>query len=153
MTGEVSMTDVLTIIGVVIGSGLIQFLITRHDNRKGMEKQIGELKQQQDETKKELLGKIDSIEEKFDKRMEETDKKSAKREAEECRTNILRFSDDLKNEIYHSEEYFIQILDDIDTYNKYCERDKDFKNGRTVTATKHIKAVYENTFFDKVAND
>ena len=140
------MTDVLTIIGVVIGSGLIQFLITRHDNRKGMEKQIGELKQQQDENKKELLGKINSIEEKFDK-------KSAKREAEECRTNILRFSDDLKNEIYHSEEYFIQILDDIDTYNRYCETDKDFKNGRTVTATKHIRAVYENTFFDKVAND
>ena len=140
------MTDVLTIIGAIIGSGLLQFLITRHDNRKGIEKQFNKLKDKQEKDHKEVLETIALVKEEFER-------KSAKREAEECRTNILRFSDDLKNDIYHSEEYFIQILDDIDTYNRYCEKDKDFKNGRTVEATKHIRAVYENTFFDRVAND
>jgi hypothetical protein len=60
-----------------------------------------------------------------------------------ARTHILRFSDELKNGIHHSAEYFRQQLDDCDTYERYCEAHPDFKNSYTMTANKHIKETFE----------
>ena len=60
-----------------------------------------------------------------------------------ARTHILRFSDELRNGVEHSAEYFRQQLDDCDTYDKYCEAHPDFKNSYTMIASKHIKETYE----------
>ncbi len=60
-----------------------------------------------------------------------------------ARTHILRFSDELKNNIIHSEEYFRQQLDDCDTYEKYCETHPEFINSYTQMANKHIKETYQ----------
>ena len=96
----------------------VQFLITlgfsRHDKSKEIEK------------------KIDALTEKVDEN-----------QAILARTHILRFSDELKNGIEHSAEYFRQQLDDCDTYERYCERHPDFKNSYTMVANKHIKETFE----------
>jgi len=60
-----------------------------------------------------------------------------------ARTHILRFSDEIRNGVEHSQEYFRQQLDDCDTYNKYCEKHPEFKNSYTAIADKHIKDTYE----------
>ena len=60
-----------------------------------------------------------------------------------ARTHILRFSDELKNGIEHSNEYFRQQLDDCDTYNRYCQAHPEFKNSYTEIADRHIKETYE----------
>ena len=60
-----------------------------------------------------------------------------------ARTHILRFSDEIKNGIEHSKEYFRQQLDDCDTYEKFCESHPDFKNSYTLIANQHIKETYE----------
>jgi hypothetical protein len=60
-----------------------------------------------------------------------------------ARTHILRFSDELKNGIEHSQEYFRQQLDDCDTYDMYCELHPEFKNSYTMIANKHIKETYD----------
>ena len=60
-----------------------------------------------------------------------------------ARTHILRFDDELLNGIEHSREYFRQQLDDIDTYDDFCERHPDFKNSYTVMASEHIKSTYK----------
>lgn len=60
-----------------------------------------------------------------------------------ARTHILRFSDELKNGIDHSNEYFRQQLDDCDTYNRYCQAHPEFKNSYTEIADRHIKETYE----------
>ncbi len=73
------------------------------------------------------------------------------KDAEDARNHILRFGDEIKNHIRHSEEYFNQILDDITKYEHYCQTHPDFQNARTV-ATKNIilevyqKCVRENDF-------
>lgn len=111
------------IIVAVICSGaffsFVQFLIQRWD------------------TKKSVVRKIDSLTDSFEKY-----------KAELSRTHILRFDDDLHNQVYHSEEYFKQTIADIDTYERYCDKHKDFTNGLTVMASEHIKSEYKRLYLD-----
>lgn len=52
-----SQETILAIIGAVMGSGLIQFLITRHDNNKAnpIEKKIDKILEEQKKTEKDNL--------------------------------------------------------------------------------------------------
>ena len=140
-----SMGDILKIVLTVIGStafiSFIQFLITRYDNKKGMEKEIGKLGE-----------KIDLIDEKFDNRVNEIDGKLEEHRATLARTHILRFADEqrqyVKQGITHSEEYFKQQILDIDLYNSYCEKHPEFSNGLTVMASDYIRSEYKRVYLD-----
>ena len=110
------------IILTVLASGtvfsFIQFMITfgfsRRDKSKDIEKKLDALADRIDENQAIL-----------------------------ARTHILRFSDEIKNGIEHSAEYFRQQLDDCDTYERYCEAHPEFKNSYTMIANKHIKETFE----------
>jgi TRAP-type uncharacterized transport system substrate-binding protein len=60
-----------------------------------------------------------------------------------ARTHILRFNDELINNIEHTQEYFIQQLQDIDTYEEYCESHPGFKNTYAVMAIENIQGTYK----------
>lgn len=79
----------------------------------------------------------------IEKKLVAVDDKIDKNQAILARTHILRFSDELRNGVEHSAEYFRQQLDDCDTYDKYCETHPDFKNSYTMIANKNIKDTYE----------
>lgn len=59
-----------------------------------------------------------------------------------ARTHILRFNDELMNGTQHSQEYFRQQLQDIDTYERYCDKHEDFQNSYAVMAIENIKSTY-----------
>jgi len=61
-----------------------------------------------------------------------------------ARTHILRFSDEIKNGVIHSNEYWRQQLDDCDTYDRFCEDHPGFKNSYTLVANNHIKETYKD---------
>lgn len=84
--------------------------------------------------------KIDNIIELIDKLSKKVDGNAAVL----ARTHILRFDDELMNGIDHSQEYFRQQLDDIDTYEKYCTGHPDFRNSYAVSAIKHIRDTYQS---------
>lgn len=109
---------IVAVIVAVLSSGLIQFLITlffsRHDKSKEIEK------------------KIDALTEKVDENA-----------AVLSRTHILRFSDEIRNGVIHSSEYWRQQLDDCDTYARFCEAHPDFRNSYTTAADQHIKDTYD----------
>ena len=65
-----------------------------------------------------------------------------KNQAITYRSRILRFSDEMYNNVLHSREAFEQILEDIDNYNKYCYEHPEFINGKTINAAKHINDKY-----------
>lgn len=74
-----------------------------------------------------------------------------KDKAEARRTRILRFSDELRQDIRHSEESFNQVLEDIDAYTDYCADHPKYPNTKAETAIRRIKEVYhtcikENSF-------
>lgn len=66
-----------------------------------------------------------------------------KNNADTARNRVLRFDDELYNGIKHSQEYFNQVLEEIDMYEHYCANHPEYKNSRTVEATKHIKEIYQ----------
>ena len=100
---------------------IIQFIFTRNDMKQNFGK------------------KLDDLDQKIDRNHMETNQKIDRNKAELCRTHILRFSDDLRNGIHHSEEYFRQQLLDIDTYENFCKENPTFSNGLTVIASEYIK--------------
>lgn len=114
--------NIVTIIVAIISSGAIfsfvQFLITFGFSRADKTKEI----------EKGLVALDDKID---------------KNQAILARTHILRFSDELRNGVEHSAEYFRQQLDDCDTYEKYCEAHPEFKNSYTMIANKNIKETFE----------
>lgn len=59
------------------------------------------------------------------------------------RYRILRFNDEVKQGIRHTEEHFNQILEDITKYNRYCGDHKDFPNDKAVLAIKNIRDTYD----------
>ena len=47
------------------------------------------------------------------------------------------------NDIKHSKEYFAQQLQDIDTYEAYCQTHPKFKNSYAEAAIEHIRSTYK----------
>lgn len=124
--------DAVEIIVTIIGSNaffgfltfIVQLLVTRSD------------------MKKNIVKRIDLLDEKTDKN-----------KAELCRTHILRFADDLRNGIHHSEEYFRQQILDCDTYDHYCETHPDFSNGLTIVASRFIRNEFEKLYTQERKNE
>lgn len=121
----------MDIISILVGGGILafmQFLITRydqkHDSLKGILDRLGDLDK-----------KVGQIEASLDER-----------DAVLARTHILRFRDELYNNIDHSQEYFEQTLDDIQTYDLFCSDHPKFANGRTKAASDYIRSEYDRLF-------
>ncbi len=94
--------------------GFFEFLIKRHDAKKGVLAEVRALRVDFEEAK-----------------------------AVDARRRILQFSDSLIHEDKrHSKEYFDQVMDDITAYEKYCDDHKGFKNNKAVASISHITKVY-----------
>ena len=125
------MSVVGSVISLLIGGGIlafIQFLISRNDSRH--------------DKFKEIVDAIKDVKMDVDKVREEAKQQNAVL----ARTHILRFKDELYNDVKHSQEYFEQTLDDIEVYDQYCSVHPGFANGRTKAASKYIKEEYERLF-------
>lgn len=111
-----------TIVVAILGSGalssMIQFFITLGFSRR--------------DKSREIEKKLDALSEKVDENS-----------AILARTHILRFSDEIKNGVIHSSEYWRQQLDDCDTYQKFCANHPGFKNSYTEAADEHIRETYK----------
>lgn len=87
----------------------------------------------------EIDRKLDAISDKVDK----LEKQAEEKDAVQARTHILRFADELYNNIDHSKEYFDDIITmDIDGYENYCKEHEKFRNGKTTASIQLIKDTY-----------
>ena len=68
--------------------------------------------------------------------------------ARQARQRILRFNDEILFNKRHSKEHFDEILDDIDTYEAYCEAHEDYENNKAVLAISTIREVYKECLRD-----
>lgn len=115
-------TIFLSICGGGAGLAFLQFLITRHDEKK----------------KNTIMTTINEI---------KTDLYDLKNEINRneviaSRIRILQFSDEIRHKQRHSKEMFDQINEDIDKYRRYCNKHDDFINNRAVMAIGNIERVY-----------
>lgn len=59
------------------------------------------------------------------------------------RYRILRFDDEIRHDEKHTKEHFDQILEDIKSYENYCDLHPDFPNNKVEFAVMNIKRVYQ----------
>ena len=64
-------------------------------------------------------------------------------EATDARYRILRFDDEIRHHVKHTEEHFNQIMDDIDEYERYCSAHPNYKNSKAVLAIENTRRTYE----------
>lgn len=76
-------------------------------------------------------------------KMEGLEKANEEGMAYTWRYRILRFNDEIRQEIRHTKEHFDQILEDIDNYEKFCRENPEFPNNKAMLAVKNIKDVYD----------
>ena len=68
--------------------------------------------------------------------------------ANQARTRILRFNDELLRKERHSMEMFNSVLEDVDFYERYCLDHTKYKNSKAVLAIANIKRCYEKCEID-----
>lgn len=71
--------------------------------------------------------------------------------ASTCRYRLIRFDDELRHNVKHTQEHFDQILDDVTIYETYCKAHPLYPNSKAVLAIENIKETYskcrkENSF-------
>ena len=94
----------------------------------------------------EVIDKIDLVNEelkKLDDKQKITEENILEKEADNCRTRILRFADELRRDIRHSEEFFNEIMTDITKYDRYCLEHPKYKNNKAQNAIAQINEVYK----------
>lgn len=87
---------------------------------------------------KNLDDKVDKIEKLLTQHIEEEEVYKVT----SARKRILRFNDDLLQGIEHTEEYFDDVLSDIDYYERYCINHPDYANNKAVLSIANIKEYY-----------
>lgn len=87
---------------------------------------------------KSIKSAIDDLHKQFDamKQSEE------EREIRNARRRILRFNDECLNDVKHSQEYFNDIISDINAYRIFCEKNPSYRNGKATLAIENIENVY-----------
>jgi len=134
--------EIVTIVVALIGGGLLTFIGDRLKRKDAKEDKNDEVKKKLDDMEKSFTDQIQGVKEDV-KALSDS---QAEKSAVDARRDILRFNDELLNDVSHSHEMFMQILDDIATYNKYCDDHDKFVNGRTVQASLNIRRTYERLF-------
>lgn len=95
---------------------------------------------------KDMMDKLESVEtdvKNLKEKHDNLENRMDKDDADDCRTRILRFADELRRGVEHSEEFFNQILDDISDYERYCSEHPEYKNSKAVNAIAKIDKVYQ----------
>ena len=86
----------------------------------------------------QIQSHLDTIDGKIDAQAEV----NAQNWADNARTQILRFADEIKQGTRHTEEHFNQILECIKRYEDFCRDHPDYPNTKAVCAIKLTKQNY-----------
>lgn len=122
---KIDYTPFITLAVALVGS---QGFWTWFSNRKSKNKEIlDDLK----EVKKEVA---------------ELSKSLSEHKANIARTNIVRFNDEILNDVRHSKESYNLVLLDVDSYERYCLSHPDYLNNKTKLSIENIKENYRGTY-------
>lgn len=78
------------------------------------------------------------------KRLDAHIKVDDERAADTHRARILQFNNELIRDIPHTREEFIEILTEIDEYERFCRENPDYQNNRATHAVANISRVYDD---------
>ena len=118
------------IVMAVLGSSVLTVIINRVFNI------LDRKKDKQDQ----IISEINEMRSELNKHIEDDER----HRADMSRARILRFSDELRRGISHSEESFNNILEDIDNYISYCtQHESVYINSKANAAIRNIKTTHD----------
>ena len=94
----------------------------------------------------EVMGKLEEmgqVQQATQRRLDAHIKMDDERAADMHRARILQFNNELIRNIPHTREEFIEILAEIDGYERFCREHPDYPNSRAVHAVANISRVYD----------
>lgn len=122
------LNTIITCCGAALVTGMFSVILAN----KGIKKE----RQAADNA---VMEKLDALSAKLDAHIRGDE--AAK--ADESRIRILRFGDEVRREVLHTEEHWTDVLHDIDRYEQYCDTHPDYENNRAKHTIKYLKAVYD----------
>ena len=87
----------------------------------------------------EVLAELERTRIKLDNHIKTDDERAA----DMHRARILRFNQELIRQSPHTREEFIEVLTEIDRYQRFCREHPDYPNSRAVHAIANIGRVYD----------
>lgn len=118
----------ITSCGAAIIAGIFSLILARRNSKK-----------EREEANNQVIAKLTSL----DTKLEQHIQQDAAAKADESRSRILRFGDEVRREILHTEEHWIDILLDIDRYEDYCDAHPNYENNRATHTIQYLKNVYD----------
>lgn len=91
---------------------------------------IYQRKCQREDKSDECKQTLERIEGKLDAHIEADEQDSVR----QCRSRIIIFADEISRGVLHSHEHFDCVLDDIDTYERYCASHPNYPNRKAEAA-------------------
>lgn len=86
----------------------------------------------------EIVKRLDALDGKLVKHIED----DAACRADEARSRILRFGDEVRQGVLHTAEHWADILRDVDRYEDYCSGHPLYENNRAANTIQHLNCVY-----------
>jgi len=128
---------------LVLGSGLIQISPIKLYPFSWIARKIGnalnaDLMKRLDNTDKSL----DALSNKLSKHIEEDERNNI----DDCRRRILTFNEKVLSEDHVTKERYDSILEDIDTYEKYCLAHPDYPNSKAILSIQNLKEDYTRRY-------
>lgn len=105
-----------------------------------VKKRKWEKEDRQDNKTAEVIAKLDKLQGKLDEHIRVDDD----RNADQHRARILEFNTELLRGEKHTREEFLDVMNDIDHYERYCHAHPDYSNNRAVHAIANIGRVYDD---------
>ena len=118
---------------VVLALTVIQIAPVRVNHWSAIAKAIGRA------INAEVLAELERTRIKLDNHIKTDDERAA----DMHRARILRFNQELIRQIPHTREEFIEVLTEIDRYQRFCREHPDYPNSRAVHAIANIGRVYD----------
>jgi hypothetical protein len=125
--------------GAAIIAGLFSLVLASKSAKRAKEEAEAMAKKEKEKEDNAILKKLDMLSSKLDEHIKEDNEAKT----DEARLRVLRFGDEVRRGIQHTEEHWVDILRDIDRYEDYCEKHPEYENNRVTRTIEFLKGVFD----------
>ena len=125
--------------GAAIIAGIFSLLVARTNAKKEKAAAEAAAKERKEQEDNAILKKLDGLSQKLDEHIKEDNEAKT----DEARLRVLRFGDEVRRGVLHTEEHWADILRDIDRYEDYCDKHPDYENNRATRTIKFLKDTFD----------
>lgn len=110
---------------------------------KELKTEVSDLRDDLDKRDAALTKQLKEIDDHRIEDKEEAKERDAMQNAMTARYRLIRFADEIRQGVEHSQENFEQMLEDKDYYEQYCRDHPEFPNSKATSSIKLVQDTYD----------